>query len=98
MTEDLYDVTVNGQTRKAIGHFGRNGFFYTLDRANGSFIKGGQYVNDLNWTKGLDPKTGKPIEYDPGLDVQKYVPEASAMRGDGAMVAAKHLISSVAHA
>ena len=61
----LYDVNVNGEMRKVMGHFGRNGFFYTLDRANGSFIKGGQYVNDLNWTKGLDPKTGKPIEYDP---------------------------------
>ncbi len=61
----LYDTTINGESRKVVGHFGRNGFFYTLDRANGSFIKGGQYVNDLNWTKGLDPKTGKPIEYDP---------------------------------
>jgi alcohol dehydrogenase (cytochrome c) len=78
----LYDLNINGEPRKVIGHFGRNGFFYTLDRANGSFIRGGQYVNDLNWTKGLDPKTGKPIEYDPGLDVQKYVPEARAMRGD----------------
>ena len=74
----LYDVTINGEPRKVIGHFGRNGFFYTLDRANGSFVKGGQYVNDLNWTKGLDPKTGKPIEYDPKLDVQTYVPEARA--------------------
>src|SRR5580658_8005352 len=78
----LYDLNVNGEPRKVVGHFARNGFFYTLDRANGSFIKGGQYVNDLNWTKGLDPKTGKPIEYDPGLDVQKYVPEARALRGD----------------
>ena len=79
----LYDITINGETRKAVGHFGRNGFFYTLDRNNGSFIKGGQYVNELNWTKGLDPKTGKPLEYDPKLDVQKYVPEARQMRGDG---------------
>ncbi len=78
----LYDVNINGEARKVMGHFGRNGFFYTLDRANGSFIKGGQYVNDLNWTKGLDPKTGKPIEYDPKLDVQTYVPEARALRGD----------------
>ena len=52
----LYDATINGQARKVVGHFGRNGFFYTLDRANGSFIKSGQYVNDLNWTKGLDPE------------------------------------------
>src|SRR3989441_7105777 len=79
----LYDITINGETRKAVGHFGRNGFFYTLDRNNGSFIKGGQYVNELNWTKGLDPKTGKPLEYDPKLDVQKYAPEARQMRGDG---------------
>jgi glucose dehydrogenase len=57
---------------------------YTLDRANGSFVKGGQYVNDLNWTKGLDPKTGKPLEYDPKLDVQAYLPEArpAARRSD----------------
>ena len=61
---------INGETRKVIGHFARNGFFYSLDRNNGSFIKGAQYVNDLNWTKGLDPKTGKPVEYDPELDVQ----------------------------
>src|SRR3984885_11196847 len=78
----LYDINVNGEPRKVMGHFGRNGFFYTLDRANGSFVRGGQYVNDLNWTKGLDPKTGKPIEYDPKLDVQTYVPEARALRGD----------------
>ena len=79
----LYDVNINGEMRKVLGHFARDGFYYTLDRANGSFVKGGQYVNDLNWTKGLDPKTGKPIEYDPKLDVQTYVPEARPLRGDG---------------
>ena len=78
----LYDTMINGQPRKVVAHFGRNGFFYTLDRTNGSFIKGAQYVNDLNWTKGLDPKTGKPVEYDPKLDVQVYKPEARALRGD----------------
>src|SRR5206468_2054077 len=61
----------------------RNGFFYTLDRTNGRFIKGTQYVNDLNWTKGLNPKTGLPVEYDPKLDVQTYNAEARALRGDG---------------
>jgi alcohol dehydrogenase (cytochrome c) len=93
----LYDVNVNGEPRKVIGHFGRNGFFYTLDRANGSFIKGGQYVNDLNWTKGLDPKTGKPIEYDPKLDVQTYVPEARALRGDPMKRACPTWHGGVAH-
>ena len=41
---------------RSSGHFARNGFFYTLDRTNGKFIKAGQYVNDLNWTKGIDPE------------------------------------------
>src|SRR5258708_16462048 len=79
----LYDTVINGENRKVVGHFGRNGFYYALDRGNGAFIKGTQYVNDLNWTKGLDPKTGKPVEYDPKLDVQKYVPEARQLRGAG---------------
>ena len=79
----LYDLNVDGVNRKVVAHFGRNGFYYTLDRANGSFIKAGQYVNDLNWTKGLDPKTGKPVEYDPKLDVQRYIPETRPLRGEG---------------
>ena len=79
----LYDTTIDGQTRKVVGHFGRNGFYYSLDRTTGKFIKGAQYVNDLNWTKGLNPKTGMPLEYDPKLDVQIYNPAARALRGDG---------------
>jgi alcohol dehydrogenase (cytochrome c) len=78
----LYDIMVGGQLRKAVGHFGRNGFYYTLDRTTGRFIKGSQYVNDLNWTKGLDPETGKPVEYNAKLDVQTYNPAARALRGD----------------
>ena len=79
----LYDTTINGRSRKVVGHFARNGFYYSLDRTNGEFLKGGQYVNDLNWTKGLNPKTGKPLDYDPKLDVQIYNPAARALRGDG---------------
>jgi alcohol dehydrogenase (cytochrome c) len=93
----LYDTAINGQSRKVVSHFGRNGFFYTLDRMNGSFITSGQYVNDLNWTKGLDPKTGKPLEYDPELDVQRYVPDARALRGDGMKRACPTWHGGVAH-
>ena len=78
----LYDIEIDGRLRKAVAHFGRNGFFYTLDRTNGQFIKASQYVNDLNWTAGIDPVTGKPVDYDPTLDVQIYNPEARAMRSD----------------
>jgi alcohol dehydrogenase (cytochrome c) len=93
----LYDTTINGEPRKVVGHFGRNGFFYSIDRTNGSFIAGGQYVNDLNWTKGLDPKTGMPLEYDPKLDVQTYAPEARALRGDGMKRACPTWHGGVAH-
>ena len=78
----LYDIEIDGRLRKSVAHFGRNGFFYTLDRTTGAFIKAEQYVNDLNWTAGIDPVTGKPVDFDPNLDVQIYNPEARAMRSD----------------
>src|ERR671931_601938 len=93
----LYDVTIDGRTRKVVGHFARNGFFYSLDRTNGEFLKGGQYVNDLNWTKGLNPRTGKPLDYDPKLDVQIYNAEARALRGDGNKRACPTWHGGVAH-
>jgi len=43
----LYDTVVNGEHRKVVSHFGRNGFFYSLAAITGSFIKGGQYVNEF---------------------------------------------------
>jgi alcohol dehydrogenase (cytochrome c) len=78
----LYDTMIDKRMRKVVGHFARNGFFYSIDRTNGRFIKAEKYVNDLNWTKGINPETGKPFEYNPKLDVQVYNPEARALRGD----------------
>jgi len=78
----LLDTEIGGVKRKVLTHFGRNGFFYTLDRTNGNFIGGLKYTNELTWTKGLDRETGKPLEYDPKRDVQAYVKEARALRGD----------------
>lgn len=68
----LVDTEVDGEERKMLAHFGRNGIFYTLDRTNGSFINATPYVNELNWTEGIDPKTGKPVEYDPSASLQEY--------------------------
>ena len=78
----LYDTVIDGRLRKVVAHYGRNGFFYSLDRTNGTFIKAAQYVNDLTWTAGIDPQTGRPVDYDPNLDVQIYNPEARALRSD----------------
>jgi alcohol dehydrogenase (cytochrome c) len=68
----IINAKVNGEDRKLVVHAARNGFFYALDRTNGSFVAGKQYVDQLNWTPGLDPKTGRPINYDPAGGVQIY--------------------------
>lgn len=80
----LVDTKVDGEDRKVLAHFGRNGLFYTLDRTNGSFIAANPYVNQLNWTKGIDPKTGKPVEYDSSKSLQEYA--NGALRRGGATV------------
>jgi alcohol dehydrogenase (cytochrome c) len=56
----IINAKVGGQDRKLVVHAARNGFYYALDRTNGSFVVGKQYVDQLNWTTGLDPKTGRP--------------------------------------
>jgi alcohol dehydrogenase (cytochrome c) len=70
-TQMLIDGEVGGQRRKLISHSARNGFLYTMDRSNGQIIGAKPYVQ-VNWTKGIDQKTGKPIDYDPAKDIQTY--------------------------
>jgi len=38
----------------------RNGFFYVLDAADGSFVRGLPFVKDISWASGLD-ENGRPI-------------------------------------
>ncbi len=71
-THILIDAKVNGEDRKILAHAARNGFNYTFDRLNGQFLKATQYVSQVTWTKGIDPKTGKPVDYDPAKDLQSY--------------------------
>jgi alcohol dehydrogenase (cytochrome c) len=68
----LMDAEINGEERKVLAHFGRNGIFYTLDRVSGAYINSTTYVSNLNWTEGIDPKTGLPLEYDPEASLQTY--------------------------
>jgi alcohol dehydrogenase (cytochrome c) len=68
----LIDAKMNGEDRKVLSHPGRNGFTYTLDRLNGQFLKVVQHVDQVTWTKGIDAKTGKPVDYDPNRDIQAY--------------------------
>jgi PQQ-dependent dehydrogenase (methanol/ethanol family) len=56
----LVDLDVKGARRKALVHFDRNGFAYTVDRATGEVLVAEPFVN-VNWAKGVDLKTGRPI-------------------------------------
>jgi len=76
----VIDTKVNGEDRKILYHAGRNGFQYTFDRLNGQFLKATQHVNVVNWTRGIDPKTGKPLEYDPTKDLQLYAEPADTVQ------------------
>ena len=71
-THILIDTTVAGEPRKVLTHSARNGFIYTMDRHNGQIIGAKPYLDNINWTKGIDQKTGKPLDYDPQKDVQTY--------------------------
>jgi alcohol dehydrogenase (cytochrome c) len=71
-THILIDGTVADQRRKLITHSARNGFLYTMDRFNGQIIGAKPYLDNVNWTKGIDQKTGKPVDYDPSKDIQSY--------------------------
>jgi alcohol dehydrogenase (cytochrome c) len=71
-THILIDGQINGETRKLVTHSARNGFLYTFERNNGQMLLAKPYADNINWTKGIDQKTGKPLDYDPNKDVQTY--------------------------
>jgi len=71
-THILIDGQIAGENRKLITHSARNGFTYTMERNNGQIVAAKPYMDNINWTKGIDQKTGKPVDYDPTKDVQLY--------------------------
>ncbi len=56
----LADIKIDGRERQVIMQAPKNGYFYMIDRTNGAFISGDNYVYQ-NWTSGLD-NNGRPIE------------------------------------
>ena len=50
----LSDQAINGQPRKLLTHFDRNGLAYTLDRTNGELLVAEKYDPKVNWTTGVD--------------------------------------------
>ena len=56
----LADIDVKGKPTKALVHFDRNGFGYTLDRASGALLVAEKYDPAVNWATHVDMKTGRP--------------------------------------
>jgi alcohol dehydrogenase (cytochrome c)/quinohemoprotein ethanol dehydrogenase len=57
----LADLDIDGRTRQVIMQAPKNGFFYLLDRTNGQLISAHQYADNVNWARGIDPKSGRPV-------------------------------------
>jgi alcohol dehydrogenase (cytochrome c) len=81
-THILIDGQIAGENRKLITHSARNGFTYTMERNNGQIVAAKPYMDNVNWTKGIDQKTGKPIDYDPTKDVQLYAGAATPTQAE----------------
>ena len=71
-THILIDGEIDGQPHKIVVHSERNGFLYGFDRINGQTLLAKPYQDKINWTKGIDQKTGMPLDYDPNREVQVY--------------------------
>jgi quinohemoprotein ethanol dehydrogenase len=56
----LANLTVKGKPHRVVMQASKNGFFYVLDARTGAFLSGRNFAF-VNWTKGLSPKTGRPI-------------------------------------
>jgi len=56
----LADLTVAGRPVKALVHFDKNGFAYTLDRASGRVLVA-QPFTPLNWAQSVDLGSGRPV-------------------------------------
>ncbi len=56
----LADINVKGKMTKALVHFDRNGFGYTLDRTNGALLVAEKFDPAVNWATHVDMKSGRP--------------------------------------
>jgi PQQ-dependent dehydrogenase (methanol/ethanol family) len=56
----LADINVKGKPTKALVHFDRNGFGYTLDRTNGALLVAEKFDPKVNWATHVDMRSGRP--------------------------------------
>jgi quinohemoprotein ethanol dehydrogenase len=56
----LVDRDIDGVARKLLLHAPKNGLFYVLDRTDGRLVSAQKFAR-ANWTKGVNPASGRPI-------------------------------------
>lgn len=56
----LADINVRGKPTKALVHFDRNGFAYTLNRVTGELLVAEKFDPQVNWATHIDMKSGRP--------------------------------------
>jgi alcohol dehydrogenase (cytochrome c) len=59
-TPALVDAVWQNRPRKLLVQANRNGFFYVLDRTDGTFLLGKQYAKRVTWASGL-ASDGRPL-------------------------------------
>ncbi len=57
----LADLEIDGEMREVLMQAPKNGFFYVVDRTDGSLVSAEPYVA-VSWAEGIDTATGRPVE------------------------------------
>ncbi len=60
--ESLLVPDGRGGNKASLVHLNKNGFVYVMDKDDGSIRNAWQYTENMNWAKGVDPKSGLPID------------------------------------
>ncbi len=57
----LADMTIDGTARKVLMQAPKNGFFYVIDRTDGTLLSANNFI-DITWATHVDLETGRPVE------------------------------------
>jgi quinohemoprotein ethanol dehydrogenase len=66
----LTERVIEGRSRKVLMQAAKNGYFYVFDRVNGELLSAHPF-SFVNWTKGLDATTHRPIA-NPAADYGRH--------------------------
>ena len=62
MDMTLTEMEVDGVVHKVLLQAPKNGFFYVLDRTDGTLLRAHPYTEGINWASHIDMETGRPVE------------------------------------